>query len=101
MRCPYCNSETGVIDKRDSRARTCVRRRRKCPQCLKRFTTRERIYFDEVPKTPSEWQAAIDTAYISFLQKGRGWPVYRQKDVDILKKGPKIGIYPSKDLLKS
>lgn len=43
MRCPYCSSETKVLDKRDSQDVT--RRRREClnKKCRKRFTTYERI----------------------------------------------------------
>lgn len=42
MLCPYCqNSETKVIDKRDSGHLT--RRRRECEKCGKRFSTLEEI----------------------------------------------------------
>lgn len=43
MKCPYCSSETKVIDKRDSQDIT--RRRREClnKKCKKRFTTYERV----------------------------------------------------------
>jgi len=41
MRCPFCQSDTRVIDKRDSGEHT--RRRRECLVCFKRFTTYERI----------------------------------------------------------
>jgi len=44
MLCPYCSSETKVIDKRESGAGM-TRRRREClsQKCKKRFTTYERI----------------------------------------------------------
>lgn len=44
MLCPYCSSETKVIDKRESGAGM-TRRRREClsSKCKKRFTTYERI----------------------------------------------------------
>jgi transcriptional repressor NrdR len=41
MKCPYCSSETKVLDKRDSNEVT--RRRRECLKCKKRFTTYERL----------------------------------------------------------
>lgn len=43
MRCPYCNNDTKVLDKRDVEAVT--RRRRGClnSKCMKRFTTYERV----------------------------------------------------------
>ncbi len=44
MKCPYCsNTETKVIDKRDSENAPSTRRRRECLKCEKRFTTYERI----------------------------------------------------------
>ena len=48
MRCPYCeHSESKVIDSRESKNGLCVRRRRECLACERRFTTYERI--DEIP----------------------------------------------------
>lgn len=42
MRCPFClNSSSKVTDKRNSP--DCIRRRRECLKCKKRFTTYERI----------------------------------------------------------
>jgi len=44
MKCPYCdNTETDVIETRDSEDLTTTRRRRSCGKCVKRFTTYERI----------------------------------------------------------
>lgn len=45
MQCPYCKSDTKVVDKRDSGEHT--RRRRECLKCSKRFTTYERL--EETP----------------------------------------------------
>lgn len=43
MRCPYCDeTETKVVDKRDSGFEA-TRRRRECLKCSKRFTTYERV----------------------------------------------------------
>src|SRR3982751_1606681 len=42
MKCPFCgSSETQVIDSRVSEAGDSIRRRRRCQQCQKRFTTYE------------------------------------------------------------
>jgi len=41
IKCPYCKTDTKVIDKRDSLLET--RRRRECLSCKKRFTTYEKI----------------------------------------------------------
>jgi transcriptional repressor NrdR len=43
MRCPFCShDETQVVETRDSDEGGVVRRRRRCLQCEKRFTTYER-----------------------------------------------------------
>lgn len=48
MKCPYCeHSESKVIDSRESRNGFCIRRRRECLSCTKRFTTYEKI--EEIP----------------------------------------------------
>lgn len=43
MICPYCKSQTKVIDKRETPDLRATRRRRECLKCHKRFTTYERI----------------------------------------------------------
>ncbi len=44
MICPYCfSNDTVVIDSRDSEEGEAIRRRRKCEQCQRRFTTYERV----------------------------------------------------------
>ena len=50
MNCPFCN-HTGsrVVDSRDVRSGSEIRRRRECADCGKRFTTYERV--DELPTT--------------------------------------------------
>ncbi len=49
MKCPYCsNLSDRVVDSRESREGSVVRRRRECLRCGRRFTTYERI--DEIPQ---------------------------------------------------
>lgn len=44
MRCHFCGFEdTQVVDSRANPEATAIRRRRKCPNCDKRFTTYERV----------------------------------------------------------
>jgi transcriptional repressor NrdR len=44
MKCPFCHhAETQVIDSRASDEGAVIRRRRRCLQCEKRFTTYERV----------------------------------------------------------
>lgn len=48
MRCPFCDhAESKVIDSRESKNGLCIRRRRECLKCAKRFTTYEKI--EEIP----------------------------------------------------
>ena len=44
MRCPYCgNPDTKVMDSRPAEDKSCIRRRRACEVCGKRFTTYEKV----------------------------------------------------------
>ncbi len=48
MRCPYCGAlDDRVVDSREAREGSEIRRRRECAVCHRRFTTYERV--DEVP----------------------------------------------------
>jgi transcriptional repressor NrdR len=50
MNCPFCgDSDNRVLDSRDVRDGSEVRRRRQCAGCERRFTTYERV--DELPTT--------------------------------------------------
>ncbi len=43
MYCPFCKHiDTSVVDSRDAREGSEIRRRRECPKCKQRFTTYER-----------------------------------------------------------
>ena len=44
MRCPFCgNAEDRVVDSREGREGTVIRRRRECTRCGRRFTSYEKI----------------------------------------------------------
>jgi len=44
LNCPFCSSEnTRVVDSRDVRDQNAIRRRRRCDDCERRFTTYERV----------------------------------------------------------
>jgi transcriptional repressor NrdR len=44
MKCPYCGkSQSAVVDSREADDNNCIRRRRSCSACEKRFTTYERV----------------------------------------------------------
>src|SRR5512140_895373 len=66
MKCPFCGSvETQVIDSRVSEPGDSIRRRRRCLQCQKRFTTYEtaELRLPQVVKTDGT-RADFDTAKI-------------------------------------
>ena len=49
MKCPFCgNSDTRVVDSRDTGNGDSIRRRRECPRCGKRFTTYEYVELREI-----------------------------------------------------
>jgi transcriptional repressor NrdR len=44
MKCPYCGeTDDRVVDSRESRGATTIRRRRECSHCGRRFTTYEEV----------------------------------------------------------
>ena len=48
MKCPYClHPEDRVVDSRETREGTVIRRRRECQGCSRRFTSYERV--EEIP----------------------------------------------------
>ncbi len=48
MKCPYCQeAEDRVVDSRETREGTVIRRRRECQGCSRRFTSYERI--EQIP----------------------------------------------------
>jgi len=50
MNCPFCGHPANrVVDSRDVRSGSEIRRRRECAECEQRFTTYERV--DELPTT--------------------------------------------------
>ena len=50
MKCPYCqHAEDRVVDSRETREGTVIRRRRECQECSRRFTSYERI--DEINRS--------------------------------------------------
>jgi transcriptional repressor NrdR len=50
LNCPFCgHADNRVVDSRDVRSGSEVRRRRECGECGRRFTTYERV--DELPAT--------------------------------------------------
>lgn len=69
MKCPYCtNTDTEVIETRDSEDLAVTRRRRGCSRCEKRFTTYERI--ETVPLTVIKKDARREPFDRAKLERG-------------------------------
>lgn len=69
MHCPYCPStDTRVSDTRVINEGRCIKRRRECPNCLKRFTTFERV--EEVPLLVVKKDGRREEFNTSKLQSG-------------------------------
>jgi len=56
MLCPKCKNPTKVIDSREIEWWKEIRRRRKCLNCLHKFTTYERLQIARFIVTKSDWQ---------------------------------------------
>ena len=60
MNCPYCNhNETKVIDSRESKDGTSIKRRRECLYCQKRFSTNEKILKLDLEVTKSNGSVEV------------------------------------------
>lgn len=58
MKCPYCGFEvSNVLESRGTSEENCIRRRRECEGCHKRFTTYERVSVAlRVIKRNGQWE---------------------------------------------
>jgi len=79
MRCPFCqHADTQVLDTRVSDEGSSIRRRRRCPDCDKRFTTYERVELTLptiVKKDASRVEYDRDKLHGSFMLALRKRPV--------------------------
>ncbi len=79
MKCPYCSEEnTQVVDTRENEDADTVRRRRRCMNCDKRFTTYERVELQLpqiVKKNGSRTDYARDKLKASMMLALRKRPV--------------------------
>ncbi|MBP9218145.1 MAG: transcriptional repressor NrdR [Sterolibacterium sp.] len=79
MKCPYCSElNTQVVDTRMNEDGDTVRRRRRCPNCDKRFTTYERVELQlpqVVKKNGSRCEYDRDKLHASMMLALRKRPV--------------------------
>lgn len=48
MICPFCSSKTNIYNSRGTHNNSQTWRRHRCKQCLRKFTTKERVDFDGI-----------------------------------------------------
>lgn len=89
MNCPYCNNlETKVVDSRESKDGSTIKRRRECLECEKRFSTIERILkLDmEVEKSNGDIEVFnLQKIKTSLLKACEKRPITLEQIEDILK----------------
>src|SRR5262245_23117342 len=83
MKCPFCNSpDTQVIDSRVSEDGDSIRRRRKCADCSKRFTTYETVELrmpQVVKQDGSRTEFDLDKLRTGFMRALHKRPVPTQR----------------------
>ena len=61
MKCPYCqDAEDRVVDSRETREGTVIRRRRECQGCSRRFTSYERIHLQKRRNHTADFRTMIN-----------------------------------------
>ena len=76
MHCPYCrHSETKVLDSRVSEDGTAIRRRRRCEECEKRFTTVELMQLTVLKRSGATEPFTREKAIAGVRKACKGRPV--------------------------
>lgn len=86
MECPYCRSDSRVLDSR--RSGFDVRRRRECLECKRRFTTYERLEPPEIRVVKRRGPPQVfdrDKLVRAVLRVSRGRPVTRKACEDLVR----------------
>ena len=88
MRCPYCKqTESRVLDSRVADDGTCIRRRRQCLSCERRFTTVEQIQLVVVKRSGVVEAFSRDKVIAGVRKACKGRPV---TDVDLARLGQQV-----------
>ena len=76
MHCPYCrHSDTKVLDSRVSEDGTAIRRRRRCDECSKRFTTVELMQLTVLKRSGATEPFNREKAISGVRKASKGRPV--------------------------
>ena len=68
MKCPQCWEQTEVIDSRWRKTTNTIARRRQCPACGHRFTTRELEYTEPQLKAQSRGSAKLTPQQVADIR---------------------------------
>lgn len=76
MHCPFCrHDDSRVVDSRTSEDGTCIKRRRQCPSCGKRFSTMETASLTVVKRSGASEPFARDKVMVGVRKACQGRPV--------------------------
>lgn len=76
MHCPFCrHDDSRVVDSRTSEDGTCIKRRRQCPSCGKRFSTMETTSLTVVKRSGASEPFSRQKVVIGVRKACQGRPV--------------------------
>lgn len=76
MHCPFCrNDDSRVVDSRTSEDGTCIKRRRQCPSCGKRFSTTETASLTVVKRSGASEPFSRQKVLLGVRKACQGRPV--------------------------
>lgn len=76
MHCPFCrNDDSRVVDSRTSEDGTCIKRRRQCPECGKRFSTTETASLTVVKRSGASEPFSRPKVVVGVRKACQGRPV--------------------------
>lgn len=76
MHCPFCrHDDSRVVDSRTSEDGTCIKRRRQCPSCGKRFSTMETASLTVVKRSGASEPFSRQKVLIGVRKACQGRPV--------------------------
>lgn len=76
MHCPFCrHDDSRVVDSRSSEDGTCIKRRRQCPNCSKRFSTLETTSLTVVKRSGASEPFSRQKVLVGVRKACQGRPV--------------------------
>ncbi|MGE9809052.1 MULTISPECIES: transcriptional regulator NrdR [unclassified Janibacter] len=76
MHCPFCrHTDSRVVDSRTSDDGSCIRRRRQCPECNRRFTTLETASLSVIKRSGASEPFSRSKVVVGVRKACQGRPV--------------------------